>query len=203
MDVTFTKVTGRRYLMTVVRERGPELAPRTGPGYDDHLPHDAVHFLVEAEARLSGGVFGRIAAGHSNIFWPADPVAQRRQARREAKRTSSPAERADMARSEELAGVCQPLWELRAGRRRTLPLWFSAVPPGTLESPLIERILSRLDEFAARWQALPTGGSITLSWPLDRRAAPRRAASDRAASTDRRRKAAGALCRRPRAGAMR
>src|SRR5947209_11365582 len=105
--------------MTVVRERGPRLAPRQGPGYDDHLPHDAVHFLVEAEARLSGGVFGRVAAGRNNIFWPDDPRTRRRQARREARRTSSAAEHADMARSEALASVCQPLWELRAGHRRT------------------------------------------------------------------------------------
>jgi len=91
MEVTFTKAAGRRYVMTVVRERGPRLAPRQGPGYDDHVPHDAVHFLVEAEARLSSGVFGQIAAGHNNIFWPADPKAQRRQARRETKRPPSAA----------------------------------------------------------------------------------------------------------------
>jgi hypothetical protein len=81
MDVTFTKAAGRRYLMTVVRERGPQLAPRHGPGYDDYLPHDAVHFIAEAEARLSGGVFGRIAAGQSNMFWAADPRMLRRQGR--------------------------------------------------------------------------------------------------------------------------
>jgi hypothetical protein len=52
VDVTFTKVAGCRYLMTIVRERGPQLASRHGPGYDDYLPHDAVHFIVEAEARL-------------------------------------------------------------------------------------------------------------------------------------------------------
>jgi hypothetical protein len=165
MEVTFAKATGRRYVMTVVREHGPQLAPRPGPGYDDFLPHDAVHFLVEAEAGLSGGVFGRIAAGQNNIFWPADPKAQRRQARREAKRASSAAERADMARSEELASVCQSLWELRAGHRAEVPLWFGRVPPAALKSPLTERILGRLDEFAARWQALPAGGAITLSWP--------------------------------------
>jgi len=192
MEVTFTKATGRRYLMTVVREHGPRLAPRYGPGYDDYLPHDAVHFLVEAEARLSAGVFGQIAAGQNNIFWPADPRVQRRQARREAKRTSSAAERADTARSEELASVCQPLWELQAGHRRALPLWFSSVVPGTLASPLIDRILGRLEEFAARWQALPAGGSITLSWPLDGRAVRRREASDRTRGGNRRRPAAGA-----------
>lgn len=192
MEVTFTKVAGRRYVMTVVRERGPRLAPRYGPGYDDYLPHDAVHFLVEAEARLSGGVFGQIAAGQNNIFWPADPRAQRRQARREAKRASTAAERADMGRSEELAGICQPLWEARAGHRRALPLWFSSVMPGTLDSPLIEPILDRLDQFAARWRALPTGGSITLSWPLDGRVALRRETSGRTHGGGWRRPASGA-----------
>lgn len=170
MDVTFTKVAGRRYLMTVVRERGPQLAPRHGPGYDDYLPHDAVHFIVEAEARLAGGVFGRIAAGQSNMFWAADPKMLRRQGRREAKRRPSATERADMGRSEELASICRPLWELRAGHRRELPLWYSGLTPGSLESsPLRERILARLDEFAARWHALPVGCSITLPWPLDDR----------------------------------
>jgi hypothetical protein len=168
------------------------------------LPHDAVHFLVETEARLSRGVFGQIAAGRNNIFWPADPKAQRRQARREAKRTSSAAERADTARSEELASVCQLLWELRAGHRRTLPLWFSSVPPGILDSPLIERILGRLDAFAACWQALPAGGSITLAWPVSRRVARHPKASDRAQGSDRRRPAAGASYspRRRRLGAV-
>jgi hypothetical protein len=180
MEVTFTKAAGRRYVMTVVRERGPRLAPRYGPGYDDHVPHDAVHFLVEAEARLPDGVFGQIAAGRNNIFWPADPRVQRRQARREAKRTSTAAERADTARSEELASVCRPLWELRAGHRRTLPLWFSGVTPGLSDSPLINRILDRLEEFAARWQVLPAGGSITLWWPLDGRIARRREPGERA-----------------------
>jgi hypothetical protein len=169
MDVTFTKVAGRRYIMAIVRECGPRLAPRQGPGYHDHLPHDAVHFLVEAEARLSGGVFGRIAAGQSNMFSAADQKEQRHQARREARRRTSATERAQMARSEELASICQSLWELRAGLRHELPSWFARVTPGELESALSERILARLDEFAARWQALPVGGSITLWWPLDDR----------------------------------
>jgi hypothetical protein len=168
MEVTFTKEAGRRYVVTVVRERGPRLVPRQAPGYDDYLPHDAVHFIAEAEARLSGGVFGRVSAGQSNIFWPADPGEKRRQARREAKRRPSAAERADMGRSEDLAAVCQVLWQLRSGRRHEPPLWLSSVPPEMLKSPLVEGILGRLDEFAARWRALQVGGSVTLAWPQDR-----------------------------------
>jgi hypothetical protein len=172
MEVTFTKDSGRRYLMTIVRERGPELAPRHGPGYHDYLPHDAVHFLVEAEAGLTGGAFGRIAAGQSNMFRPTDNRLLRHQRRREAKRKTSVTEHAQMGRSEDLASVCQVLWELRAGHRTEPPSWFDRVPPEDLESRLTERILARLDEFAARWHALPVAQGITLTWPLDHHGRP-------------------------------
>jgi hypothetical protein len=174
MEVTFTKLEGRRYLMTVVRERGPELAPRQGPGYDDYLPHDAVHFIAESEAALSGGVFGRVAAGRNNIFWAADPAVRRHQARREAKRRPRATDHEDMARSESLASLCQPLWELRAELRSELPLWSSRVEPDLFASPIVERIVERLGEFAARWHALPVGGSLTLVWPLGQPGSPRR-----------------------------
>lgn len=165
MRVTFTKLPGRRYEMTVVRERGPQLAPRQGPGYHDYLPHDAVHFLVEAEAGLTAGVFGRIAAGENQMFWPADRALLRRTRRREKKRSRSPQEHADMGRSEELAGLCQVLWEMRAGVRSSAPEWFSLLPEGATESPLVRRILARLDSFASEWHALRPGDGITLAWP--------------------------------------
>jgi hypothetical protein len=163
VDVTFWKLSGRRYSMSIARERGPALATRNGPGYDDYLPHDAVHFLVEAEAGLARGVFGQIAAGRNNIFWPADPAQRRHQARREKKKKPTIIEYAEMTTSERLASLCQPLWELRAGRRTQLPAWLTLDTP---PSPLVERILGRLDEFAARWRSLHPGGSITLTWPL-------------------------------------
>lgn len=167
MDVTFTKLGGRRYRMAVVRECGPELAPRQGPGYHDYVPHDAAHFLVETEARLAGGVFGRIAAGRNNLFWPADPALKRRQSRREAKRPLTAAEHADMARSEVLASYCLPLWELREHRISELPDWITELErdqPDLRHSPVVARILTRLDGFGACWYALPDGGSITLTW---------------------------------------
>lgn len=170
MEVTFTKLPGRRYEMAVVRERGPRLAPRGGPGYHDYLPHDAVHFLVEAEARLAGGVFGRIAAGRTGFFTAADPALLRRERRRVKSRKPTASEHADMEQSEKLAGTCQVLWEARAGHRAALPEWLSRVEPEALESDVVARIMGRLDEFARRWHALQAGGSITLEWPLTGRA---------------------------------
>jgi len=135
MEVTFTKGPGRRYFMTVVRERGIALAARQGPGYHDWLPHDAVHFIVEREAELAGGVFGRIAAGQSN-----------------------------MERSEVLASLCLPLWEYQAGHRSQMPPWVARFDPDIWRSPVLDRILPALDEFATRWHALPSRGGITLTW---------------------------------------
>lgn len=164
MQVTFTKAPGRRYFMTVARERGVALAPRQGPGYHDHLPHDAVHFIVEAEAGLRRAVFGRIAAGESNIFASADQREQRRLARREARRHPKAADREEMARSEALAAVCLPLWEHRAGLRRELPAWLPSRAPSAADAELVRRILTRLDAFAASWHALPAGAGLTLTW---------------------------------------
>lgn len=174
MDVTFTKVPGRRYRMTVVRERGPEPAPRQGPGYDDWLPHDAVHFLVEAGAGLSGGVFGRIAAGRSNNLLGGRSRGQEAPGATGGQAAAEQAEHADMARSEALASACEPLWRVRAGVCSELPDRCSSGEPHLGEPQLVERILYRLDEFAERRHALPPGGSVTLRWqPSGQRSARR------------------------------
>jgi hypothetical protein len=80
-----------------------------------------------------------------------------------------------MARSESLASLCLPLWELRTGHRREMPEWHARIERDLHASPLVARILERLDEFAASWHGLPVGGGLTLSWPLNQ---PGNAGSD-------------------------
>ncbi|UGQ13254.1 hypothetical protein LO772_06450 [Yinghuangia sp. ASG 101] len=162
MRVVFTKGTGTSYAVAVHRETGAALAPRNGPGGHQYLPHDLVHFLVETEARIKSGVYGRLAAGDNGLFWPADPVERAKAARRRRAKDakSSPEVRADMVRSEELVGLAVPLWELRRGHVRELPAYVTAkgVPA------VVERIVARCDDHADRWHALPVGGSLTLTW---------------------------------------
>jgi hypothetical protein len=117
------------------------------------------------KARLVGGVFGRIAAGENQMFWPANPGLLRKTRRREDKRSRTAREHAGMGRSEELASLCQVLWEMRAGLRSSAPEWFSRVPDGTAESPVVRRILARLDSFVSQWHAPEPGRSMTLEWP--------------------------------------
>lgn len=161
MRVVFTKGPGTSYDIAVHRETGAALAPRNGPGGHPYLPHDLVHFLVEAEAGIKLGVYGRLAAGDNGLFWPADPGERAKAARhRKSKRPkSSPEARADMARSEELAGIAVPVWEVRHGH---------AAEPAYVTTreipPVVDRIVSRLDEYSGRWHALPVGGTLTLTW---------------------------------------
>ena len=69
-----------------------------------------------------------------------------------------------MARSELLASACAPLWELRTGRRAEPPEWFSRLEPELAGSPLVERVIHRLDAFTACWHELPPGENITVEW---------------------------------------
>jgi hypothetical protein len=162
MRVVFTKGAGKSYAIAVHRETGAALAPRNGPGGHPYLPHDLVHFLVEAETGIKLGVYGRLAVGDNGLFWPADPTERAKAARRRKSKgvESSPRAKADMIRSEELAGIAVHVWETRHGHVRELPVHVTTreVPP------VVDRIVSRFDDYADRWHALPVGGSLTLTW---------------------------------------
>ncbi|MFH8449565.1 hypothetical protein ACH4CD_09995 [Streptomyces fungicidicus] len=163
MRVVFTKGPGTSYDIEVRRETGAALAPRNGPGGHPYLPHDLVHFLVEVEADIALGVYGRLAAGDNGLFWPADPGERARAARRRRSRPvkPSPRARADMELSEHLAGIAVPVWEVRRGHARE---WPAQVTAGGIPD-VVDRIVSRFDEYADRWHTLPVGGALTLTWP--------------------------------------
>lgn len=90
MEVTFVK---RRngYDVRIRRERGPELTPRGGPGGRPPVPHDAAHLIVEQEARLRGGVFGRLADANGLDGSSGPPI--RRSGGRRPGETASPRRR--------------------------------------------------------------------------------------------------------------
>lgn len=162
MKATFTKIDGRRYSIEFDRDHGPALTPRQAPGYDAYMPHDLAHFLVEEQFGIRLGVFGQLAAGGEGVFKP--PSNDRSSRTKRTGRRIAEIGRADMARSEQLVGLVQPLWELRSGRKpRTQP-----VVDTTLATPFeISAMMERLDEVSARWHALRPGESITLEWPAE------------------------------------
>lgn len=169
MDVSFERTGERRYATVVTL---PGRHPRRmdpAPGYDDHIPHDLVHYLTEAELGLVSGVFGRAAAGGGGFTetaeTPGDPRRRAREQRRLKKREASldRADPGDMGRSEYLAGLCDIAWRRRAGA--STPEWArrKQIPPE--DTAAVGRILDRLDEVAPLWHELPVGGALTFTWP--------------------------------------
>lgn len=159
MEVTFTKVDGKRYAVTITRQAGPPLVPRFGPGFDPLLPHDLAHLLVEEYFDIELGVWGQLAGGGGGVFFPAPQDNSLRYQRR-AQRIRQVG-RVDMQRSERLVGITVAAWEQAIGRVPHAPGQVQdEVDPGSLEGAL-----RRLSEVADQWGALPSGGSITFEWP--------------------------------------
>jgi hypothetical protein len=176
MDVVFTRTGERRYGLTVT---APGMAHRgmdPAPGYDDHIPHDLVHYIVEAELKLSAGLFGRAAEGGGSFLLLDDMPGrrersrqQRRMKRREAHlREKDHAGSADMARSEHLAAVCDLAWRRRHRGRGERPPWVTEPGSSDEDGPVVERVLARLDEIAPLWNALTVGDRLTFVWPSTR-----------------------------------
>ena len=158
MQVTFTKVDGKRYRVTIEREQGPALVPRFAPGYDDLMPHDVAHYVVEESYGIELGVWGQLAAGGGGIFAPAPEDNTLRHQRR-AQRIGVVG-RADMARSEQLVVLTVHTWERSIGRVKQATLPALEVDPAQLAGAV-----RRMAVVAEQWRALPRGGSLTFTWP--------------------------------------
>jgi hypothetical protein len=162
VKVTFTRGDGRRYAVAVERERGPRLVPGGGPGFDDHMPHDIAHYIVEEQLGIRLGVFGQFAEGGGGLFKPA-PADSSEAYRRRVRRIASEG-REDMRRSEAAVQLCVAAWQ-------RVP---TDVDPGIVTPVELEKVVRRIDEVSARWRALPPGGSLTFDWVSGSRSAPSR-----------------------------
>ena len=159
MQVSFTKTDARRYSIAIEREHGPALVPRFAPGYDDRMPHDLAHYVVEEYFQIELGVWGQLAAGGGGIFAPA-PEDNSLLYQRRSQRIGALG-RADMARSEQLVLVTVVTWERSIDRVK------NQVRPFAIEvdADALRGAVDRMDEVAGRWQALQPGGSLTFAWP--------------------------------------
>jgi len=148
--------------VAIEREHGPRLVPRAAPGYDDLMPHDLAHYLVEEAFGIPLGVFGQLAAGGAGVFTPA--AADRTARVRRSERRIAVAGRSDMGRSERLVHLCVSEWKRRSGLLAALP---AGVDAGPVTAPELDRAVARLEQVSRRWRVLPVGGSLTLEWPRE------------------------------------
>ncbi len=172
MQVVFRRTGERRYAVVV---EVPGELPQTmspAPGFDQHIPHDLVHYVVEAELGLEHGVFGRAARG-GGTFYAAGPVVnsreqarkRRKQVRRELAMSRERANEAQLELSERLAALSDLAWRRRHGQRPDPALWRTSSPVSAVDAARVERVVARLDQLAPLWRELRVGGELELTWP--------------------------------------
>ena len=145
-------------------ESGPHRAVVARPGgeavqfavydYGPMLPHDLVHYVVEAELGLQFGFWGLVSAGaklHSvQAYGARDP---RRIPHQDDPLVAAHVD--DLLAAEGFVAA------------------FSALPGSEaepdLEPALVERIRARIAELNEAWQATPAGEALRLRWPGDAR----------------------------------
>ena len=152
MKVTFSRTAIRRYRVSIEGPGIEPLAMEPAPGYDDRLPHDAAHFIVENELGIRGAVFGQLAAGGTAGTFRSTELRKPKKTKRRSASLSR-LNREDALFSEHAVYAAQSRWN------------GEPIQPTTKISPAdIERICRKFDEFSALWSKLEIGGSITLEW---------------------------------------
>ncbi|HET8937098.1 MAG TPA: hypothetical protein VFN67_26835 [Polyangiales bacterium] len=172
MLVVFKRTGAHRYAVIVSGPGMPTSAADPAPGFDEDIPHDLVHYVVEAELRLTNGVYGRAARGAGTFIAQTEsdssPRARARQQRKQRKRelalrAQGGAAVAEMVESERLAAVCDVAWRRKAGQ---LPDNTRVTPQlEAADTPNVERVVARLEKLAPLWRSLPVGGELAFEWP--------------------------------------
>lgn len=173
MRVVFERTGERRYAVLVAVAGKPVQSMSPAPGYDDHIPHDLVHYVVEAELALEAGVFGRAARGGGTFIATTQGESARdraRQQRKQRRREQSlhhadDSRGSDMATSERLAALCDLAWRRRHGQRPDLSRSPPPAPLSADDVARVERVVARLEGIARLWSELPVGGQLAFEWP--------------------------------------
>jgi hypothetical protein len=183
MQVKFTRTGTRRYAVEANRADYETVVMDPAPGYDDLLPHDLVHFVVEQELGLMLGVFGQLArggdAGTFRLAGESQGSRELSRARRRRKRRGQRLAREgrqDADLSERAAAICHHEWLSRAAvdpRRQGVARSPSApsqrenskaAEGAMLSKEAMQRIGERLECLSAQWAKLGVGQSLVLAW---------------------------------------
>ena len=154
MNVTFTRTAERRYRVSVEGSGVVSSWMEPAPGYDDRLPHDMAHFVVENELGITGGVFGQLAAGgDARTFHPMEKQGKPKLAKR-GKRIAN-ANRGDALLSEKVVNLAYRTWNNNGS---------DVSPVEGVSSEDIRRVCHEFDAVSAVWSQLAVGEAMTLVW---------------------------------------
>ena len=172
MRVIFRRTGERRYAVVVEVPGQAAQTMNPAPGFDAHIPHDLVHYVVEATLGLEAAVCGRAARGGGTFYAVGTATnareqarKRRKQARREAGLGRAHANEEQLETSERIAYLSDIAWRRRHGQRPDPRYAGPSSPISALDAERVEQVVSALDELAPQWNQLATGGELSFNWP--------------------------------------
>lgn len=183
MKVHFIRSGERRYSMRIERAGAPVLVMDPAPGFDPDLPHDMVHFVVEAALGLTNGVFGQIAAGgdagsfHVEAGGALSAKERQRAARKQVAKGVKLIK--GQGREGELSELAAFLFDMgwRSSKRpdsaaQRVALGEAVRTRASLSADERARIdaarpqvFETFERLSKAWRALPVGEALILEWP--------------------------------------
>lgn len=185
MQVEFRKTGARRYAVKILREGLPVLEMNPAPGFDELMPHDLCHLIVEQVLGIENAIFGQLAnKGNAGTFRHAptesvntrdDSRLRRKTARKGKKMVKAHLE--DYARSERATYVCWQNWlaessnaelkkqaqEMKVGAESVFNQ-MSAAERTIYTKQNLEKVRRRMSQLSEKWQNLKTDESLTVEW---------------------------------------
>ena len=185
MKVEFRKVADHRYAVKILRDGSPVLEMNPAPGFDELMPHDLCHLIVEQVLHIENAIFGQVAKSGTSFSFRNQPsetsnTKNDKRQRRKAKQKGKNAVKEhleDYAKSERATFVCWQNWlaassdtglKRRAGEMKetaeSLFSQMSAAERAIYTKENLEKVNRRMSELSAKWQSLKTGESMTVDW---------------------------------------
>lgn len=186
MILIFRRTGQRRYAVEAKRQLFPDIEMNPAPGYDQFMPHDLMHLVVEAQLGLTHGIFGQLAAGGDagTFHYSLKPNETSRQTARARKRVKTRGKKLlreaqdELAQSERATYICWYEWMARSqlSERRGLASSMAKQARGVrhvatagelraLNDRKVGEICKHLDELSSRWSSLEVGQSMAVRWP--------------------------------------
>lgn len=163
MKIEFTREPRGRYFSTFTRPDGATLKLQGGSynqlGGGVRVPHDIAHLIVEQTLGLRGGLWGTIASG--GLVMNLEFIGGRRPPHAERKAWAITEKAGETLRQAEVVVRAVADAVIDGGPVRTGERW--AVP---VTREQLELMGSQLRNAAARWQQVPEGGTLELTWRL-------------------------------------
>ncbi|KPF58619.1 hypothetical protein IP88_16430 [alpha proteobacterium AAP81b] len=147
MRLTFTKLPGkydRLDIVTIAGARPPVQCPKQGI-----IPHDMVHYAVEAEV-AARGFLGAVADGAEAGFGDGDFDGEAGGVERLVETVQAEAWSGSVYHDDAFLDLYRVTCEARGDA------------PLAIDGALLAAIRARLAELTACWAAVPVGGSLTL-----------------------------------------